>query len=123
MQHLQECDPCNRLYQKLSATYRSWDDLPDTDPGPFFHTRVEQRLKNAEAHTGYRLTPALQSIAFGILAIAGIFVGIMIGQNIFHPSIDNTTALKKEVLQSYANEYYLYGTGSEENIRTMANNE
>lgn len=122
MEHIASCSECQILVNQIRNTYLIFDDKNGQDPGPFFHTRVTQRLSNKLVNVGTQYNRVMQPIAICLLTAAGMFSGVIIGRNISEISLNAAVSSNNEVLKSYANDYFLNGTG-DESLEILVNNE
>lgn len=122
--HLASCASCYQLFHEICSTYSSLDSNESVDPGMFFYTRVDQKLKNKiiDSYGSPLRSRVVQLMALCFIGAAGIFAGIHIGRSISEVSISIPVINNNDVLGSYANEYYLNGSG-EESIENLLNNE
>jgi hypothetical protein len=124
--HFSQCITCKELYENVFATYTICNHQPQVEVNPYFHTRLEQKLKNkAQASiksSSGKLVWRLQPIAAGLLIVIGVSAGIFIGNSLSGTSIAGTKPNRTELLEAYANDYYLTDN-NDESINALINNE
>jgi len=123
--HIGSCQSCALLYKNILTTYNSYGNLPEKEVTPFFYTRLEQKLKakiSPEIAPVPKLSWRLQPVISGVLIVCGIGLGIFLGKNLTVKTIAQNKANRTELINTYASEFYLTGTG-EESLNAFLTNE
>jgi hypothetical protein len=104
------------MYDNILATYTVFNKLPKPEINPFFYTRLEQKMKS-KVHSEIPLMPLfirrLQPVIATIFIVVGISFGILIGKNLAQLKLAKTNVDRNAILEAYASEYYLTGTGDD----------
>lgn len=124
--HFSECESCKMLYNNIFATYTIFDGQPQTEVNPYFYARLEQKIKlkeqiKIESSTN-KLIWKLQPIAASFLIVISVCAGILIGNSFSGTNLVNKNPNRTELLEAYANDYYLTDT-NDDNITALINNE
>ncbi len=123
--HIDGCTDCKALYENILATYTVFNQLPKPKINPFFYTRLEQKIKSKKP-SEILLMPLFlrkgQLVAATILIAIGISFGILIGKNLATYHLAKTSIDRNAILEAYASEYYLTGTG-DDIVDAFVNNE
>jgi len=114
--HIDKCTDCKALYENILATYTVFNQLPKPEINPFFYTRLEQKIKSKKP-SEILLMPLflrrVQLVAATVLIAVGISFGILIGKNLANSQLAKTSIDQNAILEAYASEYYLTGTGDD----------
>ncbi len=122
--HINACVSCKKLYVNIKNTLEIINSEEKNKSYPFFYTRIKQKvdeLNSSEIKTGFlpSFTKALKPVALAILLAFGIFFGINLGNKY---ETNNYTESNENLLQAYANEYYVNEL-NEETIETFLLND
>ncbi|MBE9481280.1 MAG: zf-HC2 domain-containing protein [Bacteroidetes bacterium] len=123
-EHINGCVSCKKLYEKIKNTLGIINKEEKNKAYPFFFTRIQQKieeLNSSEIKTGFlpSFTKALKPVTLAILIAFGIFFGINLGNKY---ETNNYTESNENLLQAYANEYYVNEL-NEETIETFLLND
>jgi hypothetical protein len=114
--HIETCPACKEKYENLLYTYTIFDKQSSPEITPFFYTRVEQRLKSRMYPTVplYSLFfKRLQPVLAAVIIVLGISLGILVGKNLANSQFAKKDSASSNILEAYASEYYLNGTGGD----------
>jgi len=115
-EHLLHCGPCKFLYDKVNSTYSITLEKNIPEISPYFYSRLEQRLLQKSRKKIYFSgigTVLWQPVAASLIILVGILIGISIGRHVELPVTSENSTNKSEVINIYATEYYLNGTGED----------
>lgn len=108
VEHLESCSSCRELVLFMEAFENSIDKEKELTPGPFFFTRLEQRIKNKAGGVASVLKPAFSwaltslMIFFLLMSLSGgILAGRMADRNVIRAG---STIQEKEL---FGGEYFL----------------
>ncbi len=123
-EHINGCVSCKKLYEKIKNTLGIINKEEKNKAYPFFFTRIQQKieeLNSSEIKTGFlpSFTKVLKPVTLAILLAFGIFLGINLGNKY---ETNNYTESNENLLQAYANEYYVNEL-NEETIETFLLND
>jgi hypothetical protein len=123
--HFKGCLKCRHCFENVKATYTAFDHMPLPQIDRFFITRIEQKLKEMTWHEVSMIPEMiwkLKPFAATVLIVIGISIGIIIGKSLSgsENALNNTN--RAELLEAYASDYYLTGTG-DEGIKDLITNE
>lgn len=77
--HLESCDNCRRLYQKLKADMALLEDDRNLALDPYFFARVKNKLSTPRELPAWRSKRVLQPAFFLLVLALGIQLGIWVG--------------------------------------------
>ncbi len=108
-EHINACVSCKKLYEEIKNTLEIINSKEKNKSYPFFFTRIQQKvgeLNSSEIKTGFlpSFTKALKPVTLAILLAFGIFLGINLGNKY---KTNNYTESNENLIQAYANEYYV----------------
>ncbi|HYQ57643.1 MAG TPA: zf-HC2 domain-containing protein [Draconibacterium sp.] len=104
-QHLDECSACALFAAEMKSTLHILESDKVRDENPFFFTRVKARLEkqnNKQPLTRPVLARVLQTVAFSIILLLGIYGGFKLGQAPKTAYADNS--LSEQEMVPYWNE-------------------
>ena len=117
-EHMLHCMDCYNIYENVKSTYTIRDNIKVPEVTPYFYNRLEQKLKNKEAHTSFVLSifnGPWQNLAASILVASGIFIGVYLGKYFGTAENNVYTTNENDVINTYVSEYYIDYTFEDNN--------
>ena len=108
--HLNSCESCQTLYQKMSAVLHAGSAITEIKPNDFLSTRIISKLENKKSLSpGIRVFQYLLRPAMVVSLVAlGIFTGIKISNNYTENISANTEIYNNNTLsKQFASENFL----------------
>ncbi|MCK9616653.1 MAG: hypothetical protein M0R21_02350 [Lentimicrobiaceae bacterium] len=113
-EHLLTCQQCNLLFNQLQSVFQEMkEDLQNANINPYFTAKVIEKIKNQNTIRSAPMSFFLNKLTpLTVAVIAGIIVGIIIGNTLWYGSVPFTVFSDRDtVLAISASEYYLDDDG------------
>jgi predicted anti-sigma-YlaC factor YlaD len=90
-EHIENCDHCRNLYQRLCRTIQVIDQHKNVLPDTFIYTRIISKMERTDKKNAYYRYKILQPIIIGLIALISIFGGMQLGST-YKKTLESNTS-------------------------------